>query len=100
MMTIGLHMIVMRTIVLKMIVVMTIVFQMIVVRTIPQLRKDIGLRFLDFGSKVFKHSRAEESKFVCLSNSLLMNLGQDQLCNQPTVHSGGVSMGRVRGCGC
>ena len=34
-----------------------------------------------------------------LCHSLLMDLGHNQQ-QHPTVHSGGVSRGRVRGCGC
>ena len=37
--------------------------------------------------------------FFGLRHSLLMDLGHNQQHN-PIVHSGGVSRGRVRGCGC
>ena len=38
-------------------------------------------------------------KYIFWSLPLLMDLGQDKQ-QHPAMHSGGVSSGRVRGCGC
>ena len=53
-----------------------------------KVEKDIGLRFRDFGLEMVQNH-----------HSLLMDLGHNQH-QHPTVHSGGVSRGRVHGCGC
>ena len=61
-------------------------------------KRDIGLRFTNFGSDMVKNRRANFYLFG-LRHSLLMDLGHTQQ-QHPTVHSEGVSRGRVPGCGC
>ena len=61
---------------------------------------DIGVRikkkWLRNGKKI---PLGIESGFLGLCNSLLLGLGQDWE-KHPAAHTGGVSRGRVRGCGC
>ena len=73
-------------------------------KKIPQEKflKNINLRLSNFGSEIKerrKKIRTGKSLILGLCHSLLMDLGQDQQ-QQSTAHSGGVSSGRVCGCGC
>ena len=53
-------------------------------------RKDIGVRFCDFGSEMVTNRRTKKKSFVVsLHHSLLMDLGHNQQ-QHPAVHSGGV----------
>ena len=61
--------------------------------------KAIGLRFSDYGSEMVENRCAKKNLLLGLCHSLWMDLGQDHQ-QHPTVNSGGVSWGRVRGCGC
>ena len=63
-----------------------------------KLRNYIGLRFSYFGSEMVKNNCAEKV-FVGLRHLLLMDLCHKQQ-QHPTVHSGGVSRGKVCGYGC
>ena len=54
--------------------------------------------FFCFGSEIVNYCyKKKEEK--CFCHALLMDLDQDQQ-QHPAVHYGGVSRGRVRGCGC
>ena len=44
-----------------------------------KLKMDIGLKFCNFCSEMVKNCGMENSLFLGISNSLLMDLGQDQL---------------------
>ena len=57
------------------------------------------MRFYNFGSEMVQNCSQEKKYFFGLCHPLMMDLGHDQQ-QHPTVHSGGVSRGRVRCCGC